>query len=92
METTKVIFKKHRDTGEIVAFFPAIAHDVNGQYMVCYAHIGQHSSSCMGYFRECIPATQEEYASLKAELESLGYTLKIARKITQKDTQERMRG
>lgn len=87
---TKVIFRKHRDSGDMIAFFPAIAADVNGMYMSCYAHVGQHSSSCMGYFRECVPATPEEYASLKAELESIGYDLKVAYRISQKDTQERI--
>lgn len=52
----------------------------NGQ-ITTYQHIGQHSS---GEYQLCLklsrPATETEYAELKAEMESLGYNIKVIKK------------
>jgi len=47
--------------------------------MSCFAHIGQHSACDLGWYNQTRPATPEEYADLKRELESApyGYKLKI---------------
>jgi len=44
---------------------------------MCYAHIGQHSACSTDYYKNCPPATPEQYKDLKTELESLGYNLEI---------------
>jgi hypothetical protein len=84
VEETPVVFRKYRtwpdkDAGEILALFPA---DDEGQYRIgCYQHVGQHGSvdytSCIQATRK---ATPEEYAPLKAELEQIGYKLKVYEK------------
>lgn len=43
----------------------------------CYAHIGQHSECSPEYVANLKRATPEQYADLKAELESIGYNLEI---------------
>lgn len=75
--TTKVIFKieapceieGRKLPRDIVAFFP--------ENMMCYSHIGQHSEYSVEYCHDCKPATPEQYADLKAELESIGYNLEV---------------
>lgn len=62
-ELTRVIFRK--DDGEIVACFP--------DDMSCYSHIGQHSEYVREWYADTKPATPEEYADLKRELESAPY-------------------
>lgn len=78
---TTVIFRKDKLDGEIIAVFPYMveykAHEVG-----CYVHIGQHSACSFDYYyARTKPATSEEYADLKSELESIGYTLKVTKRI-----------
>jgi len=61
--------------GTILAYFPHMKH--NGNQMTCYAHVGQHSACSPEYVKELTLATPEQYADLKAELESIGYELTI---------------
>ena len=78
-DKTKVVFRKYKD-GDILALFPELSYRRN--YMTeCYQHVGQHGE---GDYQWCIadtkPATPEEYADLKAELEGIGYNLLIRKK------------
>ena len=74
---TEVVFRKWNDGGEILALFP---YDIQQYVGECgsYAHYGQHSSAT---YRHCIdcskPAKESEYIDLKAELERIGYKLKV---------------
>ena len=61
---------------DIFAYFPGEMADSKGNFM-SYAHIGQHSGCHPDYAKESRPATPAEYADLKAELESIGYSLEI---------------
>lgn len=77
---TKVIFRKYKDTKDILALFPyEVEH--NGLVM-CYQHVGQHGSAD---YHHCVRmttlATQEEAKDLQAELEDLGYNLNVGKKI-----------
>ena len=69
--------------GEIVAVFPQLLYNkrMHGTGMKQgYAHIGQHSPVHIDWVKnETEAATPEEYAALKAELEQIGYTLKICK-------------
>ena len=82
---TRVIFKK-LENGDVIALFPELAGGMN-PYSTCesYMHVGQHGASSIELKAELKHAKPEEYASLKAELESLGYDLIIARRMTRKD-------
>ena len=82
-EETPVIFRKYgaRRGGDVIALFPAeAAHVENDGMCSCYAHVGQHGSADpWAVINQTRPATPEEYASLKAELEGrpYGYRLKV---------------
>ena len=89
MEKTVVVFRAPRSgafKGYVTAVFPCDPHDDRGHEMVCYAHIGQHSGCDMGWYRTTRPATPEEYADLKRELENYGppdahYNLPVRKRI-----------
>jgi len=68
---TKVVFRKARKDAEIVAFFPEIK---TGDYILSYAHIGQHSDAHKDYYsRNTVKATEQEYQTLLNELIGQGY-------------------
>ena len=74
---TTVIFRKFKDGGAVIAFFP---NEVECQGMVgSYMHVGQHSPATYPN-DSTVPATPEEYESLRAELAGMGYNLKIVRR------------
>lgn len=76
---TAVIFRQWKD--ETIALFPLEASSVNDPYPCeSFMHIGQHGGADLqGIIRESRPATPDEYAALKRELESAPYhyTLKV---------------
>lgn len=73
---TKVIFLIH-PTGDLFAYFPNEKYDAHSNLKVSYAHIGQHSACHPDYAKESTLATEDEYSELKAELEQVGYKLKV---------------
>jgi len=77
-QPTKVLFlvnEKEPGDPDLFAYFPEEIH--NGEFRTAYSHVGQHSSAHPDYAKESRPATPEEYAPLKAELEGQGYTLDV---------------
>lgn len=78
---TPVVFRVKN--GEIIAVFPCEPADTIGYYMVYYSVDGQHNSCSQECYNLTHLAKPEEYATLKAELETYpyGYRLKIFRKI-----------
>lgn len=73
---TVVIFRKYKKSKDILALFP---YEIDTPLTcTCYEHVGQHGGA---NYHHCIsittPAKPDEYAALKAELESIGYNLKI---------------
>ncbi len=70
-DVTNVILKWEggTKTGSALLFFPA--YSANRGNIVCYAHMGQHSEACMGYYRQCrnpsTPQQKEEAKNLFAE-------------------------
>lgn len=88
---TPVLFRVHRSPkkygDDVTAVFPCEPADIDGRSMTCYVHVGQHGGCNLQWYRLTRPATPEEYADLKAELESEPYNyyrLKVYRKITPK--------
>lgn len=67
---TRVIFRAFKDTGDVIAFFV----DIEERTGECssYMRVGQHGTASYPNDRTR-PATQEEYASLKRELEGEPY-------------------
>jgi hypothetical protein len=76
-EPTKVQFLVNdvSGDGELFAYFPE--EQYNDKYKSGYSHVGQHSAVHPKYAEESREATPEEYADLKAELESIGYNLEV---------------
>jgi len=60
---------------ELFAYFPE--EEYNDKYKWGYSHNGQHSAVHPEYAAESRPATPEEYADLKVELEGQGYNLDV---------------
>ena len=77
---TKVEFlvnEREPKNPDLFAYFPEENYDNEGKFKTAYSHVGQHSSASPEYAKESRPATPEEYAPLKTELESLGYNLEV---------------
>lgn len=70
---TKVVFRKFKQGGDIIALFPEQINHRN--LTVCsYMHVGQHSDAdYTGVIAVTTPATESESAGLLAELKSIGY-------------------
>lgn len=86
-DVTPVLFRVHRKPkthgGEVTAVFPCEPAAYDGHTMTCYAHVGQHGGCDLGWYYETRPALPDEYADLKAELESApyGYRFKVYQRI-----------
>lgn len=80
METV-VIFRKFRE-GDIIAIFPYEIANPFTYTCMSYMHVGQHDgvdyNSIIG---NTVPAGVEESQPLFSELESIGYKLRVRRKI-----------
>ena len=79
---TKVIFRMFNN--EPIALFPEELGTIDPYTCSSYAHIGQHSSATLDLIIDrSRPATESEYADLKAELEAIGYELAVCKKTSQ---------
>lgn len=77
--TQRVIFRKWRGSGDVIAFFP---DQVNGPYIGSYEHVGQHGDASYPH-PQTEPASPDEYADLLAELKTIGYDdLRIVKRVT----------
>lgn len=81
VEPTKTIFRKYLD-GDIIALFVEMTADSSPDNCLSYMHMGQHgSANPMHVIQDTKPATEPEYADLKAELErSVGYIIEVVDK------------
>jgi hypothetical protein len=75
-DATLVIFRRWKDSGDIIALFPAIPADAHGWYCEAYERIGQHGGADYhGVIAATRPVTLEEAAPLAEELTRIGYRL-----------------
>ena len=90
---TPVIFRKWKDTKDIIALFPHEPCDCHSWYKVqSYMHVGQHSAADMGIVSLTTLATPDEYVDLLAELKRIGYEdLKVYKRETPQMRSERER-
>lgn len=72
-ERTRIVFRFW--DGDVIALLPD--HIENNRWdVMCYQHIGQHGTADYGHIiSQSRPATPEEYADLKHELEIVGYAV-----------------
>ena len=82
-QITDVVFRVENQgdfKGTVFAMLPHEVDDRNGN-VTSYQHLGQHSSAdYAGCIDTSRPATEEEYAPLKAEMEDIGYSLNVVQK------------
>lgn len=80
-QKTKVIFRKFKDSGDIIALMPEMAGNMDVVTCMCYQHIGQHGTAWLLDVMEMSkPAKPEEYIPLYNELTARGYNIRIAHK------------
>lgn len=89
MEKYRVIFRKDRKSGEVIAFFPESYNKRTGK-MLCYAHIGQHSEADIIYYWTTKKASPEEYRNLFIELQNIYGRINGGEKPLQLVTRQRM--
>lgn len=81
---TKVIFRKFKDLGDVIAFFPYEPADHLGN-CVSYQRIGQHGAAdYSGCLENTVPASESEYSSLQKELNKIGYDLIVIKRVNRK--------
>ena len=82
-EITRVIFRKWSN-GDIIALFPDDPYYptmIGKDEIMSYEHIGQHGCATYPYVISTTKlATPEEYIDLLAELQSIGYNLKVCKR------------
>ena len=79
---TITVFRKYRN-GDIIAIFPFEISNMSYYYCLSYEAIGQHGTADpVHIIRQTKPATESEYASLKLELERIGYVVETRKRIT----------
>lgn len=75
--TDIVIFRRFPD-GDVIALFPYLpAECLTSWPCQSYMHVGQHGAADPLIVYDTLPARPHEYATLKAELEQLGYRLAV---------------
>ena len=89
VEQEKVIFRAWIHGCEVIALFPEIAVDTIGYNCQSYMHVGQHGAASPNIVQDTRPARPDEYRKLKAELEQLGYDLKVIKRFRYKHQQIR---
>jgi hypothetical protein len=76
MQTFKVVFRRWKDTGDVIAMFPELTADIHGWFCDSYMHVGQHGGADYhGVIAQTVPATPEGYTPLSVELNRIGYRL-----------------
>jgi hypothetical protein len=71
---TKVVFRKFKDDGEIIALFPEEPWNPDKGTIVSYMHTGQHGDADYHHvLAKTRPAREDEYRPLLAELKRVGY-------------------
>lgn len=88
---TKVVFRKFKRGGDIIALFTQVPGTNDSNTCGCYQHVGQHGHMDLRHRGMLVTATPSEYAGLKAELEGLGYSLMVYKNISWKDALIRSR-
>lgn len=77
---TDVIFRRYKD-GDIIALFPSEPGNTRLATCLSYQHIGQHGAADLrGTMEDTTPASEKQFASLKQELEDIGYSLRLVKR------------
>lgn len=79
-EPTIVVFRKLKDSGDVIALFPEIPGNNNPATMSSYMRVGQHGTAHQDVVYSTLPATWDESESLRKELAAMGYNLSERKK------------
>ncbi len=72
-----VVFRRWRDTGDIIALFPELPADLYGDCCDAYERVGQHGGADYhGVIQHTTPCSLNDAAALAHELRTIGYTLR----------------
>lgn len=83
-QETLVIFRRWRDTGDIIALFPELPSDYRGHFCDAYEHVGQHGGAdFLGIIQATRPVTDADAKDLIEELTRIGYRLKPIKRASQ---------
>lgn len=74
-EYTKVLYLKHPESDEVMAFFPELSTYGCGKFFDSYEHTGQHSACHINYAKECEILSKWDASELIYELTKIGYNL-----------------
>ena len=92
MPSDLVLFRRWKDTGDVIALFPEFPPDIDGPYCVSYEHVGPHGAANFhGVVRRTLPLTSTEYAGLAEELTRIGYDLKPILRASYRNQEQRRR-
>jgi hypothetical protein len=91
-EADVVVFRRWRDTGDIIALFPELPSDLYGDHCDAYEHVGQHGGADYhGVVQHTKPCSPDEAADLAAELRTIGYVLKPVKRASYSHHEARRR-
>ena len=80
---TKVIYRTFKRHGDVIALFPEIAADRDGNFCLSYQVNGEHAAASPTLPRVTRPATATEAKAMQAILQALGYRdLKQVKRVT----------
>ena len=80
-DTDVVVFRRWRDSGDIIALFPEIPADLYNDLCGAYEHIGQHGgANCWSVIQQTLPVELHEAETLAEELTGIGYNLRPIRR------------
>ena len=82
MKKERVIFRKFKD-GDVIALLQD--NPCNFGMIDSYMKIGQHGEASVHIINDTILAKKSEYKELLSELESIGYNLRVIKKINYND-------
>ncbi|MEK6832717.1 MAG: hypothetical protein AABY32_01605 [Nanoarchaeota archaeon] len=75
---TVVVFRKLKDSGDILALFPQEYSDITGNLCSSFEHVGGHGGADYSHcIKQTLPCNPAEYEDTKNELEKIGYDLII---------------
>jgi hypothetical protein len=76
-EADIVVFRRWKDTGDVIALFPELPSDLGGDHCDAYEHVGQHGGAdYYGVIQQTTPCSLNDAAALAQELRTIGYKLR----------------
>jgi hypothetical protein len=86
------VFRRWKDSGDIIALFPEIPADLHGRNCEAYEHVGQHGGAdYWGVIQATVPLRANQSADLAAELTRIGYNLRPIRRASWQRHENRRR-